>query len=875
MEFYGSCHCHTDRSNFRLRDSINSLDELCWYAAKDLKHDFIAITDHETIATALDCQEIEKKIRAEYPNFKVIRGNEIYLCRDGLCRENYVRGEDKFYHWILLAKDAIGHEQLRELSTRAWSHCFEVGRLMRVPTYYQDLIEIIGSNPGHVIFSTACLGSKISQLLLDYNKEPSEEKWDYIKQWILHISNICGKENFFLETQPSKQKDQIVVNNLYKKLSEELGFSVIITLDAHYLTKEDEPLHHAFLTAQDGERETSEFYASTYMMSREEIHSYMDSFLGKETVSLWMDNTKKIYDMCEDYDLTHPLHIPYLPKTIDAITKEEFEQFKDKIHKLEYFYTSPYKADNDMAAAIVKKILKEPDIYNNEKVFGMVDECLEAIKLASEKQKTQWSAYLLNMRDYIDVIWEKGNSLVGCSRGCFYPDEKVLLSNGQEKKICEIQKGDYVFNHNGQINKVLNTLSYDVQETCYIIKGKGKEPIHCTKDHKFWVKRCGSCENPIYKNSWCKETCRRHGKCNFEKSHEVGFVSANELRVGDMLAYPKPKLPNPIKKIDMAQYLHGEYTFINGDEIGYYVGNNKIIRGKTFSRYIALDEDLAYLCGVFIGDGWTKTESESEIGIAFHSENEKDQASLEKCKRIFLKYGLEPHERKHTQKKLIQLIVYSKLWWNFFRENFGANTYEKHISSWLITSDRNISVALLLGLMASDGHYDCGSNKSERICYDSVNLNLIKQVQLMWASIGIFGNFKIRTNVKEGWHISYKWTASGKQLAKITKEFPLVHIRENKKFTRQDYLEDDNCFYTIIEKIDTEEYQGKVYDLSVENIHSYVINGSAVHNSGGGFILLNILGITQMNPAREKAPLRDYGRRPVALRSDFRTFLKS
>ena len=62
-EFFGCCHTHTDRSNFRLRDSTNRLDELCWYAARDLGHNFIAITDHETISTAIDCQKVEKKIR--------------------------------------------------------------------------------------------------------------------------------------------------------------------------------------------------------------------------------------------------------------------------------------------------------------------------------------------------------------------------------------------------------------------------------------------------------------------------------------------------------------------------------------------------------------------------------------------------------------------------------------------------------------------------------------------------------------------------------------------------------------------------------------------------------------------------------------------
>ena len=417
MEFYGSAHSHTDRSNFRLRDSTNRLDQLCWYAAKDLGHNFIAITDHETIATAIDCQKIEKEIRKEYPNFKVIRGNEIYLCRDGLNKDNYERGKDRFWHWILLAKDAIGHEQLREISTRAWSHCFKQGKMLRVPTYYSDIQEIIGANPGHVIMSTACRGSFISTRILEYAKEPNEELYNHIISYLKGMANICGKENFFLEVQPSYDKEQILINQTYKKISEDIGFPVIISLDAHYLRKEDESIHHAFLTAQEGDRETSSFYASTYMMSREEIHNYMDDSIGKETVSQWMNNTKLIYDLCEDYDLTKPLHIPYLPKTINTISKEEFIAFKDLIRELEYFYTSPYDSNRHLAAAIVRKILAKPEEYNNQRTFEEIDDNLKAIRLASEKMNTQWSAYLLNLRDYCNVIWNKGNSLMGAARG--------------------------------------------------------------------------------------------------------------------------------------------------------------------------------------------------------------------------------------------------------------------------------------------------------------------------------------------------------------------------------------------------------------------------------------------------------------------------
>lgn len=90
-------------SNWRLRDCIIKLDQLIKYA-DELKHTTIAITDHEAIGYWVDIEDYIK----QYPQLKIIRGNEIYLCRDGLTKENFRTGEDKYFHFILLAKDLVG-----------------------------------------------------------------------------------------------------------------------------------------------------------------------------------------------------------------------------------------------------------------------------------------------------------------------------------------------------------------------------------------------------------------------------------------------------------------------------------------------------------------------------------------------------------------------------------------------------------------------------------------------------------------------------------------------------------------------------------------------------------------------------------------------
>lgn len=45
-----------------------------------------------------------------------------------------------------------------------------------------------------------------------------------------------------------------------------------------------------------------------------------------------------------------------------------------------------------------------------------------------------------------------------------------------------------------------------------------------------------------------------------------------------------------------------------------------------------------------------------------------------------------------------------------------------------------------------------------------------------------------------------------------------------------------------------EHYEGPVYDLTVDRVHSYNIDGLAVHNSGAGSLVNYALDITQVNP---------------------------
>ena len=61
LMYPGSLHNHTDYSNLRLRDSINTVESLIDYAIQ-LGHKCIAITEHYTVANAIKIEKYYSKV---------------------------------------------------------------------------------------------------------------------------------------------------------------------------------------------------------------------------------------------------------------------------------------------------------------------------------------------------------------------------------------------------------------------------------------------------------------------------------------------------------------------------------------------------------------------------------------------------------------------------------------------------------------------------------------------------------------------------------------------------------------------------------------------------------------------------------------------
>ena len=152
-------HSHTHYSNLRLLDCINRPKDLI-NRAIELGLSGIAITDHESLSGHMEINQYAKEIKEKNPEFKIALGNEIYLC------ENRESGQ-KYYHFILIAKNQQGHRALRELSSRAWMNSYYDRGMERTVTTYEDLAEIIHKYPNSLIASTACLGGELSTSIIN------------------------------------------------------------------------------------------------------------------------------------------------------------------------------------------------------------------------------------------------------------------------------------------------------------------------------------------------------------------------------------------------------------------------------------------------------------------------------------------------------------------------------------------------------------------------------------------------------------------------------------------------------------------------------------------------------------------------------------
>lgn len=406
-KYLSDLHNHDHRgSNLRIKDSNNFVEDLIDVAyEKGVR--VLGITNHESLSSHVEAMNHAKK----YEDLKLVLGNEIYL----ISREEHdalkAQGEKiKYYHFILLAKDKKGHEFLRRLSSQTWEGMYTYRGLERVPTFIDDLEELIQDYKGHVIASSACLGSYLGENIVVNN---DLEKAEEFIQW-------CQKtfgDLFFLELQPSHSEEQQLYNKTLLELSKKYGIKYHITTDTHYLRKEDKETFWTYLLSDSSDdREVEKFYDTTYMMDREELLEYFDEDILNEGMKTGLE----IGEMVETYSLdSHPILPPVIiPEGWDKNYVSKFAGRFD-LPYIQKYLTSPYEEDR-YYLYLCEEGMKAKNKPFDDRYVNRIEEELDASWELSDALGERMSKYHISMKQQIDLMWEV--SLVGPSRGsacCF------------------------------------------------------------------------------------------------------------------------------------------------------------------------------------------------------------------------------------------------------------------------------------------------------------------------------------------------------------------------------------------------------------------------------------------------------------------------
>ena len=217
-------HVHTQYS---ILDGQSSIDNL-FSRAEELGMPAIAITDHGNMYGVKEFFKFAKK----HPSVKPIIGCEIYVSKG-----DHRKKEKGYYHLILLAKNYQGYLNLVKIVSEG-----HVNGMYYRPRVSHEVIEKYHEG---LICSSACIAGEVPRAILAHDDAAIDKAitWhkrvfgeDYYLEVMKHRTEVPGLDNKLYE-------EQCYYTDRIFELAEKYGIKVIATNDAHFVRKEDGPVH--------------------------------------------------------------------------------------------------------------------------------------------------------------------------------------------------------------------------------------------------------------------------------------------------------------------------------------------------------------------------------------------------------------------------------------------------------------------------------------------------------------------------------------------------------------------------------------------------------------------------------------------------------
>lgn len=808
MNYYIPLHVH---SMWSINDSIAKPHHIAKRCAS-INTSSCVISDHGSLSGSL---RFIKACKAQ--KIKPILGIEFYIASQHASIKT--QKNRKLQHLVILAKNLQGWYELVQLVCAANN-----------PNnfYYKPRLSLeqIGElSPRNLIAIAGHLGSVLtSDVLAIENSSPNWHKDGEIKCKLLQ--SIFGKENFWLEVQRidiDNNPKAKIISEIVRELSKKVGVACVATPDSHYCSREDAIDQRVIIAnklqttlrginsklVNDEDVSLGQFFRS------DNYHIPFYEEMIRVNTEEELANTLLIADQCESYDITSPPKLPQYPVPEGHNSLTYLRQLcRDGWRKLE---------------PILEQTMSETGV-SREKYGERFQEEFSTLERAG------LADYFLIVKDLIDYAKSK-NSLTGCGRGCLSPNTPIYLSNGNIKKISEINVGDNVITQYGQSNTVTNVFKYECNEELIKIRTYygDQNGVVLTKDHKILAEKFVKKQYPP---TWGNGSTLKL-KTIEEPTGNLEWIESKNLSIGDWVFIPTPIIKqNNLEKIDLNKYADGSSLYCD-EEFCYYQIKNPLTHNYKLhtkhSRYINIDKDFFRILGIFAGNGWLSKNIKSQIGLCTHSEKSN---IIDFINSYFTKIGIHIVNRFSKTTKLVQFFIFSKFIKLLFQDLFNeykSTSNTKHVPSIVFNSKPEYIESFLQGLYETDGYLQ--TKNSCRMRLTTTSHKMAYQVRFLNWILGKPANLRIDNRIDK------------REAFKNTKTSYYVNIPCGNKKT---------CFRKVkggilVRILSIENIINKsniVYDLEIENNHNYLTSSFLVHNSAAGSLILYLLGVTRVDPLR-------------------------
>ena len=331
-----------------------------------------------------------------------------------------------------------------------------------------------------------------------------------------------------------------------------------------------------------------------------------------------------------------------------------------------------------------------------------------------------------------------------------------------------------------------------------------------------------------------------------------GWAYLNEIKVGDKvkLAHntnvwaeiaPKVNYAPLAPSVSMSEiaaqsavsvwtvnrHLKGKFT-LQGQIISQVLNENSYQRGfkgkvlptrHTLQTKSILDEQTAWFLGYFIGDG---NLTESGVCLTTGDDEIKEQLTQIAASSFGLKAKVK-WDATETKGRW-RVVLHSREIWRWL-ESVGINlknrARNKKIPSLILRSPKNIVSAFLRGYFDADAYAG-----QEGIRLSSASKDLIQSVQIILLNYGIL------SRQREHLHDIRQLEIAGTSAALFLQE--IGFSLERKQSSLREHVEERSWFRKEDlndEIVEIEHLTNDVYDITVDEKHTYVANGFVNHNS--------------------------------------------